>query len=403
MAAASVHTDDLLEPRNAGSGRNLAAGAASLAVAATIAVAVVVPPELSARHMLFGLVLVAAAAFASGLRMIIDGSNTQSAPREPLIVCAAVVLGPTAAAIIGTLSGARLLPSPRSASVYYASAGALQGIAAALAARAVLELAPQANVIVVSTTAAVVAGAVWLVTREVAGLVRRVPSRRPVLPGVAAETLVSVALSPAIILLYQESGVAAASAFIVVFVGGFAAFNAYRKRLLTLQAAVEQLARTDSLTGAANRRAFDERLDHELGRSARSGHGLGVVLVDTDDFKQVNDVHGHRAGDIVLAEVSTRLRARLRECDLLARFGGDEFAAIVVDIHDTAELESLVDDLCRAVRVEPVDCGGPIAVTVSVGAALSTSPSTPEAILGDADAALYAAKAAGRDRGRVTG
>ena len=412
MTAASAYGDDELdpafavpEPKEAASGWLLAGIAGACAVAATIAVVVAVPPELSARHLLFGLVRTAAATIAGGLRMNIDGRNTQSAPREPLVVAAAVVLGPAAAAVVGAFAGGRLLPSPRSAVVYYASVGTLQGIAAGVVAHAVLGMAPETNVIVVSTAAALAAGGTWLGSRELACIVRRIPTRKPVLPGVVAETLVSLALSPAIILLYRESGLLAASAFVAVFVGGFAAFSSYRERLLSLQAEVEQLARTDPLTGAANRRAFDERLQQELARSSRTGRGVGVILVDTDDFKLVNDSHGHRAGDLVLAEVSRRLSARLREGDLVARFGGDEFASIVVDLHDARELELLAQDLCHAMRATPVDCGGtsPVTVTISVGAALATQQTAQESLLGEADAALYEAKAAGRDCARVAG
>lgn len=101
--------------------------------------------------------------------------------------------------------------------------------------------------------------------------------------------------------------------------------------------------------------------------------------------------------------VSLVADGRLDLGEVVSHVGGDEFAAIVVDVDDASELELLVDDLCRAVRASPVDAAGPIPVTVSVGAALSTTPGTPEALLAEADTALYAAKADGRGCGRVAG
>src|SRR4029077_20452046 len=92
---------------------------------------------------------------------------------------------------------------------------------------------------------------------------------------------------------------------------------------------LEAAARRDSLTGVANRQAFDERLAHELAVTRRTGHPTAVVLLDIDDFKQINDRHGHVSGDEVLCAVATVARRSLRDTDLVARLGGDEFAAIL--------------------------------------------------------------------------
>jgi diguanylate cyclase (GGDEF)-like protein len=95
--------------------------------------------------------------------------------------------------------------------------------------------------------------------------------------------------------------------------------------------ALARLARTDPLTGLANRRGWDEQLSRELARAQRSGGALSVALLDLDDFKSFNDVHGHQAGDRLLVEAAAAWRDQLRDIDILCRWGGDEFALLLPD------------------------------------------------------------------------
>ncbi|MCW2779459.1 MAG: diguanylate cyclase and metal dependent phosphohydrolase, partial [Frankiales bacterium] len=161
------------------------------------------------------------------------------------------------------------------------------------------------------------------------------------------------------------------------------------------QRALHDAARTDALTGTANRRAFDERLTVELERSLRHGTPLTLALLDVDRFKQVNDEHGHAVGDRVLVELCRRTQPGLRSIDLLARVGGDEWALLLPET-DAAEAEAALERVRDRVGAEPL---GGIAVTVTVGAAVTRPErSSASSLYRAADDALYAAKAAGRDR-----
>jgi len=162
--------------------------------------------------------------------------------------------------------------------------------------------------------------------------------------------------------------------------------------------ALAALARRDPLTGLANRRALEEALAREVGRAARDGAPLAVVALDVDHFKRVNDAHGHAAGDAVLAAVAARAAEALRAGDLLARIGGEEFAALLPGA--TLEAAAEVAERVRArIGAAPVPAGeARLAVTVSAGVAALAPAEDGAALLARADARLYAAKRAGRDR-----
>ena len=163
---------------------------------------------------------------------------------------------------------------------------------------------------------------------------------------------------------------------------------------------------TDSLPGAYNRRYMDRRLAEEIARARRQGYRLSCMYIDIDHFKRVNDTVGHQGGDDVLREVCTRIKAELRMSDTLCRFGGEEFVVVLID----ADLEnaSIVANRIRtSVAGLPVDLstGEQVDVTVSIGVAALTDFERDHAIEGvaqeliaSADAALYQAKAAGRNQ-----
>lgn len=171
----------------------------------------------------------------------------------------------------------------------------------------------------------------------------------------------------------------------------------------------------DPLTGIANRRALDEALAREASRAARGRQPLAVLMIDIDWFKKVNDSFGHQAGDAVLRALAARLQARLRRQDLLARFGGEEFVAVLPDTGpDGARV--VAEGLRGAVAEAPfVVAGLSIAITVSIGVAAGIPghvdaqgergsgadgglPETVAALLVASDQALYRAKEEGRDR-----
>ena len=160
-----------------------------------------------------------------------------------------------------------------------------------------------------------------------------------------------------------------------------------------------RLAITDGLTGVWNRRYFDLRAAEELEAAVRFGEPFSLVLLDLDDFKKVNDTRGHQTGDAVLVELSRRLSSITREVDLVARYGGEEFA-LVLPRTDAAGARLLADKVCDAVRAEPFPADGePLCLTVSGGVA--TYPDhgrSIKALVAAADAALYRAKADGKNR-----
>ncbi len=160
-------------------------------------------------------------------------------------------------------------------------------------------------------------------------------------------------------------------------------------------------ARRDSLTGCYNRRAFAELFAREAERSRRLGLGVGLLLVDGDRFKEINDRCGHENGDLVLERLAARLAGSLRETDLLFRWGGEEFV-VVLPHTSPAEAAMIAERLRAAVAgaaMAAIPRLGELQMTVSVGgAAASTAPFDAAALLREADRACYEAKRLGRDR-----
>jgi diguanylate cyclase (GGDEF)-like protein len=178
-----------------------------------------------------------------------------------------------------------------------------------------------------------------------------------------------------------QSSQLAALADVAMLVG-----NELERRDLTRRLAFD--ARTDALTGMANRRAWEEELPNVLSRAQRLGHDLSVVLVDIDHFKAYNDERGHPAGDSALREIGRRWRGQVRDIDVLARIGGEEFALLLpgCDIQTTLTIaDRLRTDL-------------PDGLTASAGAVAWSIPMTAEAFVAEADRALYRAKRDGRNR-----
>jgi len=172
-------------------------------------------------------------------------------------------------------------------------------------------------------------------------------------------------------------------------------FNAMVESLRRNRAELERLSATDALTGLGNRRQLIHLLDQEVERARRAGTHFSVLMLDVDHFKAYNDRHGHQAGDDVLAQVGAVLRDAIRPYDSAARYGGEEFLVI---LSGTA-LEHARD---RAERIREqvrarTFAGGPLTVSIGV-AEFPSHGGTADAVIGRADAALYQAKRAGRDR-----
>jgi diguanylate cyclase (GGDEF)-like protein len=166
---------------------------------------------------------------------------------------------------------------------------------------------------------------------------------------------------------------------------------------------LEQLATTDPLTGIGNRRRMTEQINKELERSRRTRHPLSMLMVDIDHFKDVNDIHGHEAGDRAIIAVSRALAGGMRSIDMASRFGGEEFVLLMPET-DIAVASSAAERLradVAALRITG-DKGDEIALTISIGVAASypdtSPPDSASSLLSRADKALYQAKRAGRDR-----
>lgn len=161
---------------------------------------------------------------------------------------------------------------------------------------------------------------------------------------------------------------------------------------------LRDLAYRDPLTGLANRRLFAEQLDATLRAARRFGHRVGLLRLDVDHFKALNDSFGHEAGDAVLAELARRLRRCLRDADLPARVGGDEFAAVVPAVATAGHLALIAERILEAARTPVSWEGQTIVFGVSIGGTLSADGIDADLLLRTADRALYDVKAAGRGR-----
>jgi diguanylate cyclase (GGDEF)-like protein len=175
-------------------------------------------------------------------------------------------------------------------------------------------------------------------------------------------------------------------------------FSSYQHRLRLVQVKADQLARlsnTDDLTRLPNRRHMASLLEGELARFAEGGRSFAVMLFDIDHFKAVNDRFGHGVGDATLVALAARATEVFLGMGALGRWGGDEFMALVSDI-GPVDAKRVADALCAQVAASPLPGGR--SITISCGVAVAGLHDNIDSLLQRADAALYAAKRAGRDR-----
>jgi diguanylate cyclase (GGDEF)-like protein len=177
-------------------------------------------------------------------------------------------------------------------------------------------------------------------------------------------------------------------------------FRPMIRRIEAYTREITRLATIDPLTGLANRRGFLDRAAAEIARARRNNRELSLLMIDADHFKQINDTHGHTAGDIALQHLAKRLASTLRAGDTASRFGGEEFAILLpeTDIQNAALLaERLRTDI--AATAFPVNDAA-ISLTVSIGVTQMnpTAPTALEEALNQADQAMYSAKTSGRNR-----
>ncbi len=175
---------------------------------------------------------------------------------------------------------------------------------------------------------------------------------------------------------------------------------ALQQQLVEAREALREQATRDGLTGLWNRTAIFDILQNELARAARSGEPLIVLMADLDGFKPVNDQFGHMAGDVVLRQAATRMRAAVRRYDSVGRYGGEEFLMVLPGCELPMGV-ALAERIRDAIAAQSFHVGNEyIRLTCSLGAACATPPAVPAAddLVREADAALYRAKNYGRNR-----
>jgi len=156
----------------------------------------------------------------------------------------------------------------------------------------------------------------------------------------------------------------------------------------------------DALTGMPNRLLFQDRISRQLAAARRDGTTVGVLFVDLDDFKVVNDTMGHGVGDELLVAVGLRLSGLIRACDTAARLGGDEFALLLASAADSAAVEAVAERVVEVFSEPFALASGSVLITVTVGVATTSDSADTDELLRHADLALYAAKAAGKRQWR---
>lgn len=166
-----------------------------------------------------------------------------------------------------------------------------------------------------------------------------------------------------------------------------------------IERTVTHVAFHDGLTGLPNRNLFGDRAKQAVHRAARTRRDIAVLFLDLDGFKEVNDRYGHETGDELLCQIAERLDQAVRETDTVARMGGDEFAVLIESSFDaTLEAQQVADRILEAVTAPFALTNGPASVGVSIGISVGDHTTTVSSLLRDADAAMYRAKATGKNR-----
>ncbi|MGI4848009.1 MAG: diguanylate cyclase domain-containing protein [Janthinobacterium lividum] len=168
----------------------------------------------------------------------------------------------------------------------------------------------------------------------------------------------------------------------------------WQKRLQKENASLEHRANHDSLTGLSNRAFLEDQLEQAVNQASLADGRVAVMFLDIDHFKQINDQHGHAAGDSVLVAIAARMKSQLREGDLVARLGGDEFAILLQALRNTDDALHIADKILGEMRV-PIDLpeGGRLTASLSIGVAVFPDHgSDPQSVLAAADRAMYQSK-----------
>jgi diguanylate cyclase (GGDEF)-like protein len=224
------------------------------------------------------------------------------------------------------------------------------------------------------------------------------PASRRMSHGRLAFLCAAVVAGPMVVIGNPKELVVVAAAAAVSFALVMVRMTVLNRQLASAGVELNTRASTDSLTGLANRSAFADRLRAALVTQERRADTLAVLFIDLDDFKDVNDGLGHAAGDELLRVTAQRLAHTVRPGDLVARLGGDEFAILLDGIADDSASFAVAERVVAALREPAVIGDGRVQVGASVGMAMRRDGSTADALMRDADVAMYAAKAKGKSR-----
>ncbi len=337
--------------------------------------------------------LMACAALAERMSVQI-GPRTVYTPSVPPIVLAGLLGGPLAGAAAGVATQLALTDAVWRRRSAWGGLAALQGLAAGMVGASVLSGGRA-----VLLAAGLALGAVTLVNTGGRLLIMLDRHARPLgaalLNGLRVDVLEGLLVTP--ILAALALGTPANDLLAVLAMGavvaGIAIAHRQGERYRAAIASEQAMARRDILTGAPNRRAFEEALAAEHARIVRGGQPAGLVVVDVDSFKAINDTHRHEAGDAVLIEIVGRLTTALRPTDVIARWGGDEITVLAPGIHGERQLEVVCERIRSLVADAPVRVGDVhVPVTLSVGGTILDGSVTPATALSRADDALYRAK-----------
>ncbi len=337
--------------------------------------------------------LMIAAAVAERLSVEI-GPRSVYTPSVPPIALAGLLGGPLAGLAAGAATQLVLSDSVWRRRSAWGGLAALQGLTAGLAGTALdagsLGAPLAAGLALGGMTAVNTLGRLLIMLDRNAH-----PLLRALVNGLRVDALEAVVVTPilAVLLLAAPAGdvlvVLAMGAIVVGVAIAHRQGEDYRARLASEHA----MARRDPLTGAPNRRAFEEALTAEHARIVRGGQPAGLLVVDVDYFKAINDTHRHTTGDAVLVEIVRRLTRALRPTDVVARWAGDEITVLVPGTHSERHLEVVCERIRALVASEPVVAGRTrVTTTVSVGGTLLDGSVPPTAAMAHADDALYRAK-----------
>jgi diguanylate cyclase (GGDEF)-like protein len=317
----------------------------------------------------------------------------------PIVLLTGLVGGPIAGSIAGAATAVGDEAGTWRRRAAYGGLNSVQGFAAGLAG--MTHLGGSNRSILCASIAAITVLASNIAGRVLIGHVRRIPVKPLARPGNIVDAIEMLVAIPVLALLLQSYDTSGPALMLITIAAMVASLYVVMKTRDRYLARIEEHfadARTDRLTGAPNRRAYDEELERAVARVQRGEHLVALLVFDIDHFKSVNTTYGWTGGDELLRAITGRVGDILRASDHLSRRGGEEFCVIAPGVPDQVALRELAEKVRGIVRMAPFAIvGSSVDVTVSVGATLIDGSLTPTEADGLANAALSRAKD-GRDR-----